>query len=136
MRKYSFNNNKIYGGPIEEIFGSDDGFTLFLNGMGFNLGIYISIGNPPIALTLLSKHSGRSKDIRPKIPTIGKVNTFTQTMPQKSYLSLPRGNSGPKHDLTTHRIEYSSKAEYHQSCGIKLYLKLFPLLYRTKADTF
>ena len=23
-------------GPIEEIFGSDDGFALFLNGMGFN----------------------------------------------------------------------------------------------------
>ena len=35
MRNYSFNNNKIYGGPIEEIFGSDDGFALFLNGMGF-----------------------------------------------------------------------------------------------------
>ena len=35
MRKYSFNNNKIYGCPIEEIFGSDDGFALFLNGMGF-----------------------------------------------------------------------------------------------------
>ena len=36
MRKYSFNNNKLYGGPIGEIFGSDDGFALFLNGMGFN----------------------------------------------------------------------------------------------------
>ena len=36
MRNYSFNNNKIYGGPIEQIFGSDDGFALFLNGMGFN----------------------------------------------------------------------------------------------------
>ena len=35
MRKYSFNNNKIYGGPTDEIFGSDDGFALFLNGMGF-----------------------------------------------------------------------------------------------------
>ena len=36
MRNYSFNNNKIYGGPIEQIFGSDDGFALFLNGMGFS----------------------------------------------------------------------------------------------------
>ena len=36
MRKYSFNNNKIYGGPIVEIFGSDDGFTLF-----FKNGLYI-----------------------------------------------------------------------------------------------
>ena len=36
MQKYSFNNNKIYGGPIEQIFGSDGGFALFLNGMGFN----------------------------------------------------------------------------------------------------
>ena len=35
MRKYIFNNNKIYGGPTDEIFGSDDGFALFLNGMGF-----------------------------------------------------------------------------------------------------
>ena len=35
MQKYSFNNNKIYGGPIEQIFGSDGGFALFLNGMGF-----------------------------------------------------------------------------------------------------
>ena len=37
MRNYSFNNNKIYGGPIEQIFGSDDGFALFLNGMGFSV---------------------------------------------------------------------------------------------------
>ena len=37
MRKYSFNNNKIYGGPTDEIFGSDDGFALFLNGMGFSI---------------------------------------------------------------------------------------------------
>ena len=35
MRKYSFNNNKIYGGPTDEIFGFDGGFALFLNGMGF-----------------------------------------------------------------------------------------------------
>ena len=42
MRKYSFNNNKIYGGPTDEIFGSDDGFALFLNGMGFS-NIYICI---------------------------------------------------------------------------------------------
>ena len=35
MRNYGFNNNKIYGDPIDEIFGSDDGFALFLNGMGF-----------------------------------------------------------------------------------------------------
>ena len=28
MRKYSFKNNKIYGGPIEETFGPDDGFAL------------------------------------------------------------------------------------------------------------
>ena len=35
MRKYIFNNNKIYGGPTDEIFGSDDSFALFLNGMGF-----------------------------------------------------------------------------------------------------
>ena len=40
MQKYSFNNNKIYGGPIEEIFGSDGGFALFLNGMGFSLFFY------------------------------------------------------------------------------------------------
>ena len=38
MQKYSFNNNKIYGGPTDEIFGSDDGFALFLNGMGFSAG--------------------------------------------------------------------------------------------------
>ena len=37
MQKYSFNNNKIYGGPIEQIFGSDGGFALFLNGMGFSM---------------------------------------------------------------------------------------------------
>ena len=36
MRKYSFNNNKIYGGPIVEIFRSDDGFALFLKEMGFS----------------------------------------------------------------------------------------------------
>ena len=36
MRNYGFNNNKICGGPMEEIFGSDDGFALFLNGMGFS----------------------------------------------------------------------------------------------------
>ena len=35
MRKYSLNNNIIYGGPTGEIIGSDDGFALFLNGMGF-----------------------------------------------------------------------------------------------------
>ena len=40
MRKYSFNNNKIYGGPTDVIFGSDDGFALFLNGMGFSIYIY------------------------------------------------------------------------------------------------
>ena len=39
MRKYIFNNNKIYGGPTDEIFGSDDGFALFLNGMGFTCGL-------------------------------------------------------------------------------------------------
>ena len=40
MRKYSFNNNKRYVGPTptDEIFGSDDGFALFLNGMGFRSG--------------------------------------------------------------------------------------------------
>ena len=40
MRKYSFNNNKIYGGPTDEIFGYDDGFALFLNGMGFKKWVF------------------------------------------------------------------------------------------------
>ena len=41
MREFSFNNNNtIYGGLIEEIFGSDGGFALFLNGMGFKKWVF------------------------------------------------------------------------------------------------
>ena len=50
MQKYSFNNNKIYGGPIEQIFGSDGGFALFLNGMGFRCNYIMKLNSEKLAI--------------------------------------------------------------------------------------
>ena len=54
MRNYSFNNNKIYVGPIEKIFGSDDGFALFLNGMGFKVPVFFKFDLISILLNTLN----------------------------------------------------------------------------------